>query len=639
MPSRAVILAGGKGSRLRDRGGGLPKPLVPVAGRPILDWQFDLLVRAGIGSVAVLVSHGADQIRDHVAARRDLEITLIDDGTPRGTAGAVLAALDHLDDEFLVIYGDTVLDVDLERFYAWHAARPDGVASLLVHPNDHPADSDLVELDENDRVTAFLPYPRPSQINARNLVNAALYWVRKRGLAAWSDILTPMDFGRDLFPQMLTKGERLYGYRSAEYIKDAGTPARLDRTSADLVSGKVAACNWRSKRPAIFLDRDGTLNFDHSFINRPEQIGLIGGAAEAVRRINSAGPLAVVVTNQSVIARGECSEAEMERIHGRLEGLLGEGGAFLDRIYYCPHHPDVGFPGERPDLKIVCNCRKPATGMVEQATADMNIDLSRSWVIGDTTADFMLARRSGIRSIGVATGAAGLDGKYPAEADYHAADVASAVAFILDQHPRLLAQVAPLVEGLNPGDLVFIGGSARSGKSTLASALADHLAANDIPARVIPLDRWIRSLADRQAGVLGRYDIAAIGRMLKTLAPPRNAHVSISMPFYFRKNQQSVGQAETISVAPDEILIVEGTITLASAAELPARKVYIQSNQSQLYSRFMKLQEACGRSGQQAELLFAERQNDETSIIEQSRKHANTVVEFIEPFTVRIKAP
>jgi D,D-heptose 1,7-bisphosphate phosphatase len=134
---------------------------------------------------------------------------------------------------------------------------------------------------------------------------------------------------------------------------------------------------------------------------------LLPSAGEAVRRINEAGFLAVVITNQPVIARGECTEEDLKLIHNKLDWLLGEYNAYLDGLYYCPHHPDKGFPGERPELKFVCACRKPASGLLEQADHEMNIDRSHSWMIGDRDADVQAATAFGIRSVLVRTGRMG----------------------------------------------------------------------------------------------------------------------------------------------------------------------------------------------------------------------------------------
>lgn len=156
-------------------------------------------------------------------------------------------------------------------------------------------------------------------------------------------------------------------------------------------------------RPAIFLDRDGTLNFDYGWITSPAKIELLPGAGEAVRLINDSGYLAVLVTNQPVIARGEITVEGLGIIHQRLESLLEQSGAHLDAIYYCPHHPDAGVPGERPELKIRCQCRKPAPGLLESAARDLDIDTSRSWMVGDSERDLGAAAAFGIPAVLVAS--------------------------------------------------------------------------------------------------------------------------------------------------------------------------------------------------------------------------------------------
>ena len=208
------------------------------------------------------------------------------------------------------------------------------------------------------------------------------------------------DIAKHLFPALLAKVERLHGYRSRGIHQRRGNAGAVrQECGADYESGRVASASFDAALPAIFLDRDGTLNRESGWLNTPEKLELLPGAAEAVRAINRSGRLAVVITNQPVVARGECSEAGLRQIHNRLEWLLGESHAYLDAIYYCPHHPDSGYPGERTDLKIACQCRKPATGLFEAATRDLNIDIGRSWMIGDSTADIQAARNFGVRSV------------------------------------------------------------------------------------------------------------------------------------------------------------------------------------------------------------------------------------------------
>jgi mannose-1-phosphate guanylyltransferase/phosphomannomutase len=187
-------------------------------------------------------------------------------------------------------------------------------------------------------------------------------------------------------------------------------------------------------QPAIFLDRDGTLNFDYGWITSPSKIELLPGAAEAVRAVNDAGYLAVLVTNQPVIARGECTIAELDAINRKLESLLlAEAGAHLDAIYYCPHHPDAGFAGERPEYKIRCDCRKPAPGLLRNAARDLNIDVSRSWMIGDSERDLGAAQAFGIPAVLVSSDQDGYKENTTSACLFRAETVKDAVQRIIAQ--------------------------------------------------------------------------------------------------------------------------------------------------------------------------------------------------------------
>jgi D,D-heptose 1,7-bisphosphate phosphatase len=184
-------------------------------------------------------------------------------------------------------------------------------------------------------------------------------------------------------------------------------------------------------QPAIFLDRDGTLNFDYGWITSPAKIELLPGAGEAVRLINESGRLAVLVTNQPVIARGECTIEELGTIHQRLVDLLGEKGAHLDAIYYCPHHPKRGIAGERPEYKIRCHCRKPAPGLLETAARDLEIDVSRSWMVGDSERDLGAAAAFRIPGVLVASNQEDFKGDILSDCAFRSKTVREAVQRIL----------------------------------------------------------------------------------------------------------------------------------------------------------------------------------------------------------------
>jgi histidinol-phosphate phosphatase family protein len=407
---------------------------------PLLGRQIETLRRNKISDILVLACHAANQIEAFCAdgAFADVRLTLLEDGEPRGTAGALLRAFDYLAERFLVVYGDTLFEIDLDRLWNFHvASRAD--ATLVVHPNDHPFDSDLVEMDESDRVIAVHRSPRDQNFFLHNLVNAGMYVLERGAIAFWREQHPPTDIARDLFPAMLHGSAKVRGYATFEYIKDLGTPKRLDKVISDLRRGVVArSCIDRPQR-AVFLDRDGTINEWKGHLACVEDFSLIKGAAEAVRQLNEAQYRVIVVTNQPVIARGETTFEEMSRIHCKMETLLGEHGAFIDGLYLCPHHPDSGFPGEVATLKVACDCRKPGTGLIQEACDEFNIDVRRSWLIGDTTADMLAARRAGLRSILVETGEAGRDGKYALHPDFRAKDLLTAVRFITRRHEPVAA--------------------------------------------------------------------------------------------------------------------------------------------------------------------------------------------------------
>jgi histidinol-phosphate phosphatase family protein len=453
---QAIILAGGKGTRLKERLGGKPKPLVDVCGVPLLERQVHALESHGVDRILVLVNHAADQIRTFFASKDfAAQVTIVDDGEPRGTAGAVVASLPLMEPRAIVAYGDTLFDIDIGHMIAAHE-KAGADATLLLHPNDHPRDSHLVALDADGFVSGFHSPPHDEQANHRNLVNAAFYVVEREALVRWRDTPVPSDFGNDLFPSMIAAGQRLFGYVSAEYIKDLGTPDRLDKVERHLSAGLIERSSRRHPQRAVFMDRDGTLNRPAGHISSPTAIELIAGAGPAVRRLNDAGLTTVLVTNQPVVARGECNLETLDRIHGRMEMLLSESGAYLDRIYFCPHHPHRGYAGENPALKIVCNCRKPEIGMIEAAVEELNIDRYRSWMIGDSDADMLAANRAGLLAMRVQTGDPAAMKIHEGSADVEVADLPAAVDFILGEYPRLVSAAESIAAEVTTGTVVVL---------------------------------------------------------------------------------------------------------------------------------------------------------------------------------------
>ena len=272
-----------------------------------------------------------------------------------------------------------------------------GLATLFTHPNSHPYDSGLIIADEDGKVEKWLSKEdeRPQWYN--NRVNAGLHIIDPKMLdEVFKNLKTDettgfpkgkVDLDRQILKPFCGTG-RIFCYDSPEYVKDMGTPERFHQVEVDFKKGVVQAKNLRNKQKAIFLDRDGTLNNYVGFLRDIDDFELIEGVPEAIKLINQSGYLAIIVTNQPVIARGEVSWDELNEIHRKMETLLGKEGAYIDGIYICPHHPDKGFDGERPEYKIECDCRKPKPGMFLQAAKDFNIDLSECYMIGDSKSDY-----------------------------------------------------------------------------------------------------------------------------------------------------------------------------------------------------------------------------------------------------------
>jgi histidinol-phosphate phosphatase family protein len=394
---------------------------------------------------------------------------------------------------------------------------------------------------------------------------------------------------------------------------------------ADFESGRLTRSSLDAPRPAVLLDRDGTLNRHVGYVRRPEALELEEGVGAAVRRLNRAGLRTALITNQPVVARGECTEAELRRIHGRLELLLGREGAYLDRLYHCPHHPDGGFPGERPELKGPCACRKPGTGLVERATRELHLDVAGSWLVGDTTVDVRTARAAGLRSVLLRTGEAGADARYPDRPDYVFLSLGEAVDFILEGHAALEARLRPLASRVRAGDWVGVGGLAHAGKSTTATVLRELLRARGQPASIVSLDNWIRSVGSRRAGGLqDSFDYAAVEVALGRL----RAGERVLMPWYDRATRTRREEGEALQLAPGEVLIVEGVpaLDVPLPPGLLALKVYVEAPEPERLERFVRDRRWRGLDEAAARALYAEREADEHPLVRATRARADVVL-------------
>ena len=408
-------MAGGKGTRIASVRSDVPKPMINICGKPILEHQIDNLKACGLTDIILVIGYLGYKIKEYFGdgSKFGVNIEYFVEEHPLGTAGA-LFKMPQLTEDFLLLCGDVIIDVDFNRFIAFHKEHQ-AWASLVAHPNGHPYDSSLLVTeidapktvggmpDDTHRVIRWMA-KEDERTYYKNRVNAGIELISPKLLTETMKNFVPrhpetpdkIDLDRDVLKPNIPSG-KIFAYDTPEYIKDMGTPDRFYETEKDIESGKVHARNLKNKQKAIFLDRDGTINKMVGFVTKPEQFELIKGAAEAIKAINKSGYLAIVVTNQPVIARGDCTFEDLQTIHDKMETELGKVGAFVDAIYVCPHHTDKGFEGERTEYKCNCDCRKPKPGLLLQAAKDFNIDLSESYMIGDSHRDVEAGDNAGVK--------------------------------------------------------------------------------------------------------------------------------------------------------------------------------------------------------------------------------------------------
>ena len=415
---KAVFMAGGRGTRISSVASDIPKPMIKIQGKPILEHEIECLRDQGYRDIIITVSYLGDIIVDYFgdgsgisAATGEpfgVNIEYYFEEQPLGNAGALLKLKDRLDDDFLLLNADVLFDIDIDRMLRVHQ-NSGALVTILTHPNSHPYDSGLIIADNDHIVTKWLTKEAQRPEYYKNRVNAGIHILSPEVLDALpvdaetigtigdDGKVIKLDLDRDILRPLAGTG-KLCCYDSTEYVRDMGTPERYQAVCEDFASGIVTGRNLKNPQKAIFLDRDGTINRYVGFLRKIDEFELIEGVSQAISLINQSAFLTVVVTNQPVIARGEVTEDELTEIHHKMETLLGKDGAYIDDLYYCPHHPHKGYEGEIESLKIDCECRKPKPGMLLQAAKDHHIDLSASWMIGDSENDILAGKAAGCKT-------------------------------------------------------------------------------------------------------------------------------------------------------------------------------------------------------------------------------------------------
>jgi histidinol-phosphate phosphatase family protein len=396
--TRALLLAGGLGTRLRPITDTIPKCLVPIGGRALLDIWVECLIEAGIAQARINTHALADVVRAHIErlnSRGPLHLVESYEPILLGSSGTITANTDLADgaDDVAIIYADNLSDIDLRPVFEFHHQHGDPMTMVLFKaPN--PRACGVAELDGERRIVSFVEKPAEPK---SDLANAGLYVV---STAAYREIagMNAFDIGFDVLPKFVG---RMRGWIWGGYYLDIGTHDALDRArrEAAVVFPEHPRAEPAASRRAVFLDRDGTLIEHVPYLSDPALVRLLPGAAEALKRLRRAGFTLVLVTNQSAIGRGMLTRERLQEIHGELFRQLAACGATIDRIYYCPDAP-VG-----EDRTVVENSdRKPGPGMLLRAASDLNLELGACWMVGDLISDVLAGLNAGCRSILVQSG-------------------------------------------------------------------------------------------------------------------------------------------------------------------------------------------------------------------------------------------
>jgi D,D-heptose 1,7-bisphosphate phosphatase len=377
---QAVILAGGKGTRLGALTGGRPKPLLEVGGEPFITLLIRSLKRFGFTDILLLVGPFSLIYEEQLGDGHDLGVRLrrVTEDPPADTGGALLHAAPYLERRFLLLNGDSLFDINLLDLASRHARDP-WLAWMSLREVEEVGRYGSVALS-GSRVTCF----GEKMGSGPGLINAGIYWLKRDILH--EIVTTPYSIERQLLPSLAARGLVRGTVYRGRFI-DIGIPE-------DLARARTVLPKWEH-RPAAFFDRDGVLNRDDGYVHRKEDFIWKKGAKRSIRRLNDRGYWVFVVTNQAGIARGYYPPAAVERLHGWINRDLRRIGAHIDAFYYCPHHPTEGMNSYR----TVCCCRKPAPGMLLQAMREWSVDRATSFMIGDKNEDMMAARAAGLKGI------------------------------------------------------------------------------------------------------------------------------------------------------------------------------------------------------------------------------------------------
>jgi histidinol-phosphate phosphatase family protein len=428
-----VILAGGEGSRFKPVNPSIPKCLFEVGGKTLLSRIIDDLKTYKLDNINIFTRLNTEVIKQYLNQNyKELKINVYKETKYKGTGAGLFEHIEKLEDTVLIIMSDLMMNVDLQKIINQHLQNSSKI-TLVCHPSSHMEDSDLVVINQNGQVSEIKKQNSNKDYYDKNITMAGIVVLQKDVLSKILDEALITKDNIDLTKDIVIKSRQINipidVYLTTEYIKDAGTPIRAKEVNDDLKQNYIFS-NKNKKRPLVILDRDGTINEINGHIRSEQDIKLKAGVSESIRKLNDSGILVAVITNQPVIARGECSENKLKSIHNYLELIINkESGGFFDEILYCPHYPESGFEGEVTELKIECLCRKPDIKLYEEIINKMDPDLNLLFAVGDSRTDVEAGRKVGARTYLISNSLE----EDISQADFNVSGLREAVDLILEE--------------------------------------------------------------------------------------------------------------------------------------------------------------------------------------------------------------
>ncbi len=400
-----IQLLGGKGTRLEEiTKKKIPKPLVEIRGNSLLELQIKHLISFGCKDFIWICHYMSETFEKERVRLLEKYNNLIDtieiyiEEIPLSTFGSLSNAVKNRSElEFLVMYGDILINFDLYRFTKSFYSYRDSDNHILTRYSNHPEDSDKIVINEDGYVTKFISKKDLSQTSDPVTTTSGIYLAKKsffEKLKNWASQKC------DLYSEVLPKDGFLVkstAYQSTEFILDIGTTSRYRLAEKLLGDNSFYRKSYLFSKPSLLLDRDGVLIKEDGYIVDQSQIIFNDNLIEVMRDLKSKGILVGIITNQPLVAQGRINNFKHELIRNFIINYLSKLSA-IDFYYECKHYPKKGFKDEVPALKRSCYCRKPKTAMFQKAIHDHNLDLNRSFYIGNNQTDYIAGETSNISS-------------------------------------------------------------------------------------------------------------------------------------------------------------------------------------------------------------------------------------------------